>query len=454
VTNSRRFGWILAAVALGGFAVRVAYVLTERRDFVPGGDAFFYHAGANLLADGEGFISPFFYPARHVQAAEHPPLYTIYLAVPSLFGMHSVLTHVLWSSALGTATVVLVGLLGRAVAGDTVGIIAAVLAAIYPNIWAPDGMLQAETLGMFTVTLAVFLAYRYLRAPSWQRLIWVGAACALGALARSELVMLVPLLVVPLALLTRTEPWSQRWKWLGVAVAATAVLIAPWSIYNTTRFAHPILLSAQIDPLLASANCDSTYYGALRGYFDIQCNAAVDAAAGLTDQDDESQRGIADRRAALRYVRGHLGRLPYVEGVRTLRILGLYHPQRAIIIDTFVEGRDEWVARGGLYTFWIVGLLAVPGAIVLRRRRTLPVYPLLAPIGVVVVTVLVTYASTRFRSTAEPALVVLAAVTIDAAVRAVSVRAVSGRREEVVAVAGGDRHDRALRIDPGRVGEQ
>ena len=78
---------------VGALAVRVAYVLKERRDFEPGGDAFFYHAGANLLADGKGFISPFFYPARHVQAAEHPPLYTMYLAVPSLFGMHSVLTH-------------------------------------------------------------------------------------------------------------------------------------------------------------------------------------------------------------------------------------------------------------------------------------------------------------------------------------------------------------------------
>jgi hypothetical protein len=269
----------------------------------------------------------------------------------------------------------------------------------------------------------------------------------LGALARSELVMLIPLLVVPLALLTRSEAWTQRWKWLGVAVAATVVLIAPWSIYNATRFAHPILLSAQIDPLLAAANCDSTYYGKLQGYFDIQCNAAVDAAAGLTDQDDESQQGIADRRAALHYIRGHLDRLPYVEGVRALRILGLYHPQRAIVTDTFVEGRDEWVARDGLYSFWIVGLLAIAGAIVLRRRRTPPLYPLLAPIGTVIVTVLVTYASTRFRSTAEPMLVVLAAIAVDAAVRSV-------RREEVVAVAGGDGHDRALRVDAGRVGEQ
>jgi hypothetical protein len=37
---------------------------------------------------------------------------------------------------------------------------------------------------------------------------------------------------------------------------------------------------------------------------------------------------------------------------------------------------------------------------------------LIAPIVVVLVTVLVTYASTRFRTTAEPSLAVLAAVAI------------------------------------------
>jgi len=41
---------------------------------------------------------------------------------------------------------------------------------------------------------------------------------------------------------------------------------------------------------------------------------------------------------------------------------------------------------------------------------------LIAPIVVVLVTVLVTYASTRFRTTGEPSIVVLAAVAIDAAI--------------------------------------
>jgi hypothetical protein len=68
-----------------------------------------------------------------------------------------------------------------------------------------------------------------------------------------------------------------------------------------------------------------------------------------------------------------------------------------------------------LYSFWLLALFAIGGAVVLRRRANAPpLFPLLAPIGVVVITVLAMYASTRFRTTAEPSIVVLAAVAIDA----------------------------------------
>jgi hypothetical protein len=52
---------------------------------------------------------------------------------------------------------------------------------------------------------------------------------------------------------------------------------------------------------------------------------------------------------------------------------------------------------------------------------------MLAPIVVVVITVLVTYASTRFRTTAEPSIAVLAAVAIDALAMGVLRRYASAR---------------------------
>jgi 4-amino-4-deoxy-L-arabinose transferase-like glycosyltransferase len=425
----RWFGPALAAVVVGALAVRVAYVLISRRNFDPGGDAYFYHAGANLLADGKGFISPFF--ARvglHRAAAEHPPLYVVFLAIPSVLGLKSVLTHLLWSCVLGTGTVWLVGLLGRAVGGARVGVMAAVIAALYPNLWAPDGMLQAETLSMFVVTATLLLAYRYWQRPSARRLVLVGFACGAGALARSELTLLVPLVVVPLVWSTRDRAWRERLRWLGAAIAASVIVVAPWTIYNVTRFEHPILLSAQIDPLLASANCDSVYYGDLQGYFDIRCAVAIAQKEGLTLHDDESQEDLVYRREAFAYVRANMSRLPVVEGVRLLRIVGLYKTSLYVHADALIEGRDPvWISWAALYSFWVLALLSIAGAVAWRRGRSSPgssppprppLYPLIAPVVVVLVTVLVTYASTRFRTTAEPSIAVLAAFAIDVAITA------------------------------------
>ncbi|GIU87527.1 MAG: hypothetical protein KatS3mg009_2042 [Acidimicrobiia bacterium] len=416
--RARRFAAFLGAVAAVALAVRVAYVLVERRDFDPGGDAYFYHAGANLLADGHGFVSPFHHlEGRAVPAAEHPPLYLVYLAIPSALGLGGVLAHLLWSCVLGVATVVVTGLVGRAVGGDRVGLLAAAAAAVHPNLWAPDGMLQAETASTFAATLAVWLAYRYWARPGGGRLAAVAAAVGAGALARSELALLVPLLVVPLALARRDRPWRTRLRWAAAATLTALAVVSPWLVYNATRFEHPVLLSTQIDQLLASANCDSTYFGSLQGYYDITCAMAVARREGLDGSGDQSEEGRVYRRAALDYVREHLGELPRVTAVRLLRSVALYAPARHVRMDVFFEGRETWVAWAALFAFYTVALAAVAGAVVVRRDRRVPLFPLLAPVGMVLVTVVVTYASTRFRAAAEPVLVVLAAVAAERAGR-------------------------------------
>jgi 4-amino-4-deoxy-L-arabinose transferase-like glycosyltransferase len=434
VKRRSAFAWWIAGVAAIALAVRLTYVFTSRRDWYPAGDAYFYHQTANYLAAGKWFISPFA-PHAHVQAAEHPPLYSMFLAIPSLLGLHSTLTHVLWSCAVGVGTVVLVGLIGREVRGERAGVIAAFIAAIYPNMWGPDGTLEAETLGMFMVALAVLLAYRYWKQPSRARIVWLGVVCALAALTRSELVLLLPLLVLPLVLLQRERPVKERWKALGIATVAMVLVIAPWTIYNETRFEHTVVLSTQLGPMLSSANCDSTYYGNAWGYFDIACTMAVDEAHGLKPGTDESVVDKIDRKAAIDYIKGHLSRLPQVENVRLTRMAGLVRPTIYVSMDIVLDGRERWLAWWALYSFYAVAVLAIFGALDFRRHSSgVPLFPLLAPIGVVIVTTLTAYASTRFRSTAEPVLCVLAALAIDGLIRWVWARRRARRGEPVVPV--------------------
>ena len=214
-------------------------------------------------------------------------------------------------------------------------------------------------------------------------------------------------------------------RWLGASVLAAAIVLAPWTIYNTTRFVHPILLSAQVDPLLASANCHSTYYGELQGYFDIQCAARIAKEHGLTLKDDESQENVVYRREALDYVLSHLSRLP--EDLPAFIGVVIHRTELYVNADAYIEGRNPvWISWAALYSFWVLALLAIAGVVVRRRstrgrrRASTPIYPLIAPIIVVLVTVLATYASTRFRTSGEPSIVVLAAIAIDAAISRIS----------------------------------
>jgi 4-amino-4-deoxy-L-arabinose transferase-like glycosyltransferase len=416
--TARRFAWFLGAITLAGLVIRVAYILIERRDFDFGGgeffsDSFFYHEGAKLLVDGRGFISPFELETsgRVVEAADHPPLYILWLAIPTSVGLDTELAHLLWSSAAGAASIALTGLLGREVAGPRVGLIAAGMAAVYPNIWSHDGALMAETLALTATTATLLLAYRYLRVPSLRRLVIVAVVAALAALVRSELVLLLVLLVVPLALLTRTVAWRDRVRWLAIAGAAAGVVFAPWVGYNLSRFDKPVYLSSQFETTLAVSNCDDTYYGEGIGYWSVVC-AVPTALQAREDGLDQSGEAARLRKVALDYIKNHKKRLPIVIAARWARITGLYDPSHMVRIEQLPEGRERWVAITGLGTLWAVLALAVGGGIILRRRRV-PVYPLLAPPAAVLIAVTITFATHRYRASAETALVVLAAVAVD-----------------------------------------
>src|SRR3954452_22062901 len=146
----------LAAIAAGGLAVRLVYVLVLTPHLRGLGDATYYHELANALADGRGFVNP----ATGTATALHPPLFPLLLSVPSLLGLDSYLAHRVVVSLIGTATIVGVGLLARVVAGGRAGLIAAGIAAVRPGLISADSAVMSETLLGLLVVLAALVAYR------------------------------------------------------------------------------------------------------------------------------------------------------------------------------------------------------------------------------------------------------------------------------------------------------
>jgi Dolichyl-phosphate-mannose-protein mannosyltransferase len=413
--DDRRFWRILLLIALAALALRVGYVAFAKTNQPVQGDQLFYNSEANRLARGDGFLEPFDPQAlsRGViregkdPAADHPPLTVVVLAPVSFVTSQALIPQRLTMAVLGTVAVVVIGLLARRLAGDRAGWIAAGIAAVYPNLWVNDGLIMSETLATLVVALALFYAYRLIREPNVWNAVIVGALCGLAALTRAELVLLVPLLAVPAALVARSVATAQRWKLAGIGVLAAAVLIGPWVGYNLSRFKEPTYLSTNDGIALLGSNCDSVYYGDGIGLTDLKC-------LGPNPRGDQSVDSRIFRDRAFDYIRDHKKRAVLVAFARVGRTWSVYRPWDMVNYNKG-EGREGWVTALGLIAYYPLLIAAVAGWVVMRRRRRRS-WPLLVPALVVTIASAATYGQTRFRVPAEPTIVVLAAVAIAAVV--------------------------------------
>jgi 4-amino-4-deoxy-L-arabinose transferase-like glycosyltransferase len=408
---TRGFVIAVAVVVAAAAAVRLAAILGDRAGVEIGGDPFYYHGAGRLLADGEGFVNPFAaMGGESIESADHPPLYIVYLAGWSLLGVRSTTGHLLVSAVLGLVSVVLAAVVGRRVGGERVGVVAAGIVAISPNVWRYDTMLLSETVVIVVVLATVWLSYRFWDRPGPLGLVLLGAAVGLAGLARSELLLLGPFLVLPLALLVPGRSWGWRVGWLAAAGGAAVAVLTPWLVLNQVRFDEPVYLSQNLGGTLAVSYCEPVFDGPLVGYWDFACGVRALDDAGITGLGQPGYEA-AMREAGLEFASENLGRLPTVVSARVGRILGLYRPDQQRDLDVDVEGMTPWVATAGAIAFPLTAVAAVAGTVVLRRRRVL-LLPLLAPLACVLVTVAVFYAATRFRATAEGPLAVLAAVGV------------------------------------------
>src|SRR5262249_47808482 len=79
-----------------------------------------------------------------------------------------------------------------------------------PHYLLNDHPVLSESLVVLMSALTVFVAYRFWRRPRMVTVIVLGAVLALGALTRAEMVLLVPVLLIPLTLVLRSVPLRRR----------------------------------------------------------------------------------------------------------------------------------------------------------------------------------------------------------------------------------------------------
>jgi 4-amino-4-deoxy-L-arabinose transferase-like glycosyltransferase len=263
-------------VTLIAFALRLAYFWIERKGVCGeavltngcAGDSWVYHNSANLLAEGRGFISPadWVYRDQVYPSADHPPLLFVVLSAFSFVGLESWFVHQLVVVLVGSITVLVTGVAVREVFGSRVGIIAATLVALNPNVWINDGNVLSESPAILCMVLVMWAGYRLWYRRSLSAATALGLAVGAAMLLRPESGILLLLVAAPMALTRRDARWRERALRLAVTCVVAFLVVAPWAGYNLTRFNHPVTLSTGFGITLANTNCDITYYGDRTGY--------------------------------------------------------------------------------------------------------------------------------------------------------------------------------------------
>ncbi len=295
-------------------------------------------------------------------------------------------------------------------------------------LWTAEGSLMSEGLYGLLLVAALITALLVRERPTWRRAAGLGALIALAALTRGEALALIVLLAIPVAIASRPG-WRGRAALWGASLAAFAAVLAPWTIFNATRFDEPVLISTNSNGVFIGANCAETYHGDLIGAWRFQCY--TDRLPG----EDEAEFFSRQREIGIEYALDHPDRWPAVVAARVGRLLDVYRFDQSVFFNA-AEGRPARYATWGIRAYWVVALLAIGGIWLLAHRRDrFPLVVLLAPVAMAFCVAIVTYGGTRFRYAMEPSLVVLAAVALLAAARR---------------LAGGGRADAAATTPAGR----
>jgi 4-amino-4-deoxy-L-arabinose transferase-like glycosyltransferase len=223
VSGSFRRG--LLALTLAGLAARLLWVALEPATSPQADETMWLTWGAKIIPSPEVGFSP-----RRLLFIFHPPLYLYFVGVP--FALFGTLAAVQYAQCLvGALLVPAVGLVGRRAFGERAALVAAAIAAVYPELVWFASHFWAETV--FT-TLLWWAMERLLAADARNS---TGAAAASGLvwglaiLTRETVLYFLP--VAALWLAWRRAGGARR---AALLVATSALVVLPWTLRNWLVF--------------------------------------------------------------------------------------------------------------------------------------------------------------------------------------------------------------------------
>ena len=434
---------MVVAILLGALTLRIGEV--QGTSYRPRNDAGSYLTQASYIAR-TGDYSLSHKPGSGAGGTRGPsayfaPGFPYFLALVDILDGHetrrdgAIHPARISQAVLGTITVAMIGLVAFELYGEVAGLIALVLAAIYPVLIELSVTLVAENLLTLLVLAAVYAGLRVRRARSARTAYaWVAGAGLLTGLAtlahENAILILVPVLAAVWTGRPRLKPRS-----LGapaLLIAATALMILPWTIRNAVVMHDFIPVSDETGITLvgtynaaSAANTQLPYKW--RIFYGIPGERSlIREESSLT----EPQLGARLESQALHYISAHPLAPLAVAYHNTLKLFEL-------------EGTDAWqasakaislaenTARVGIFSFWLLCLLALAGAFT-RLGRTAPKWIWWVPSLLALSVVLVNVETPRFREPVDPFLILLAAAGLATVAGRLRGAPVVGRRRDAI----------------------
>jgi len=228
----------LAVIIAAAFLLRLTWILVSEWQPLPDDDAFRYDFAARALADGRGYIH-----LNGEPTAFWPPGYPLLLAlVYTIFGQHVIVAQLL-NVAMGTATVVLVFLIGRRTLDERAAFIGAAIVAGFPSLIFFTGVTLSEVAFTFFALLGIYLVV--LETQSRQNdtflLVTAGLVLGLATLTRGQ-ALLLPVVVIPFWLASGIDRRGVARR-IAVLALGIGLIVAPWTVRNAIELGEPVIIS-------------------------------------------------------------------------------------------------------------------------------------------------------------------------------------------------------------------
>lgn len=225
--NRFSFAILLASICALAFFLRFMHVLQTFE--VPTlvqllGDAKGYFDWAVKISEGDWYGTETFYQA---------PLYPYFLAVViKIFGPSITLIRLV-QMMLGVAGVALIGLAGRKLFSERVGLVSALMLAAYPPAIYYDGIIQKAALATFLLCVLITACASLQSEQRWWYAFLAGVSLGLLVLTRENALLWTPLIPLWILLGIRDTNW-RRWTLVGCYASGLAVILLPVAARNAS----------------------------------------------------------------------------------------------------------------------------------------------------------------------------------------------------------------------------